>query len=165
MFHAALARYPADRVERAFQQWLETSQEFPTVADIAGLVRRNGKPPMTESQFVAISRKDGADRTPDDWEFLRDWEAERKGWDDADPARERVDRAELLRLREEVRLLREENKRLAEQTRKVAVAKGLERPKPGEEEQVRRTVKAMRQGGAPQADIDEFLAAYPGVAA
>ena len=164
VFARDLADYPAEKVMRAIRAHALTSSEFPTVADIAGLVRRNGRPPLSESQYVAINRKAGEDRTGEEWQFLKDWEAERKGWDEIDPVREQVDRAEMVRLREEVARLREENKRLAEQCRRVGVAKGLERPRPSEEEQVVRTAEAMRQSGAPQADIDEFLACYPAMA-
>ena len=159
VFARDLADYPAEKVLRAIRAHAQRSAEFPTVADVAGLIRRNGRPPLSESQFVAVSRKDGADRTPEDWQFLRDWRAEHEGWEDEpDAARQAADRAEVVRLRHEVKALRDENARLAEHARQVSVSKGLERPRPGEQERIDATAAAMRAGGAPQADIDEFLA-------
>ncbi len=56
-FDCDLAGYPAEKSLLAIKTHSQRSQEFPTTADIIGLIRRNGRPPLTEAQFVAINRK------------------------------------------------------------------------------------------------------------
>lgn len=163
VFARDLAEFPIDKIELAFKTHSQRSQEFPTVADIVGLIKRNGKPPMTEAQFISISRKDGADRTPEDWQFLRDWEAQnREGWggEAPDPKKEESSAREVLRLRERVKELEVEVRRLSELLRSERQGKGLERPVPSQEEKIQNTVKAMRESGANEEDIAEFLKPY-----
>lgn len=158
LFQNLLAPYPADKAIRAFEVWLERSQEFPTPADIIGIIKRNGKPPLKESDIIAIRKKDGEDRDGTEWRMLREWdEQQSEGWDDvSSPVKDQATLQENIRLREEVRGLRDEVKRLAsslkaEQNRKL--------PEPTYDEKVERTVKFMREIGAPEADIQAFLAA------
>src|SRR4051812_42867699 len=56
IFKRALSAFSVDHILRAVSTHAQRSQEFPTVADIVGLIRRNGRPPLTESQYIAISR-------------------------------------------------------------------------------------------------------------
>lgn len=160
MFHAVLAKYPADKVIMAMQTWVERSQEFPTPADIISLIKRNGKAPITEAMYVAANRKDGADRTGEDWEIIREFEADRlTGWDDykPEPDHYRELQAEITRLRHENAALWDEKERAWGEVRKCRAGLDL-MPKPTLSEKVQRTVDAMKAAGSPQADIDEFLA-------
>lgn len=155
LFQNILSNYPAKKVIMAFEKWLEISQEFPTPSDIIGLIRRNGKPPLRESDIIAINRKDGADRTPDDWAMLRAWEAERAGgWQDApDPVAEESLRAENQRLRQKLASLQAEVSRLSRLQHPATV-------KPASVEEVDRiakTVEHMRLTGCSQDEIEEFL--------
>lgn len=158
LFHTILASQPAEKVTKAFESWLERSQEFPTPADIINLIKRNGKPPLSEAQFIAISRKDGEDRTDAEWQYLRDYQAERdSGWNDGSD--ERTTSATLqenIRLRKEVMSLRDEVKRLGELLHAERKRNGLEKPKPSLQEKIAATIEAMRKGGASEADIEEF---------
>lgn len=45
LFHNILGKYPADRVVKAFEVWLEKSPEFPTPADIINIVSPSPSPP------------------------------------------------------------------------------------------------------------------------
>lgn len=167
VFHSVLGRYPGEQVVRAFEIWVERSQEFPTPADIVGLIRRRGKPPLSREMYIAISRKDGEDRSGDEWQYLRDYEAEQLTEDSEfpDTRKDEAARQENRRLRDEVRELRVENERLVEQLREARGSQGLERPQPSREQKIRATAKAMRDAGAPEADIEAFLAPYPDIAA
>lgn len=157
-FHSVLGKYPANAVIRAFELWLERSQEFPTPADIVGLIKRNGRPPLSQALYVAIQKKDGERRTPEDWQYLREYEAaQREDFDGPRDTRyaEEMNR-ENQRLRAELTNLRNENKRLAALLQDARTAKRFEPTAPKVEERVRATVTAMRQAGAPESDIELF---------
>jgi hypothetical protein len=157
-FHSVLGKYPADAVMRAFEVWLERSQEFPTPADIVGLIRRNGKPPLSQAMYVAIQKKRGEERTPDDWQYMREYEAEQT--EEFDGPRDTLYveqvRQENVRLRTELAALRKEYTRLTELLQESRLARGIERPKPSTEQRIQDTIAAMRATGAPEADIEQF---------
>lgn len=158
VFARDLADYPIGTVLKAISTHAQRSQEFPTTADIVGLIKRNGKPPFSQAMYVSIQKKDGEHRTPDDWKYLREYEAAQcEEFDGPRNTRytEEVHQ-ENQRLRAELTNLRKENKRLADLLQEARVAKGFEPPVPTAEEKVRATIAAMRQAGAPEADIDEF---------
>lgn len=164
VFHSALGRFPADKVFRAFNTWLERSHEFPTPADIVGLIKRCGKPPMTEAQFIAISKKEGEDRTEAEWQFLRDWNREQEeGWADDDQEREKRTIAENIRLRERIKFLEAENNRLIDMMRLPPPASAAV-SKPTAEDKARATIAEMKAQGAPPEYIEEFALAS-GIAA
>lgn len=78
LFHQILDNQPADKVIKAFEVWLERSQEFPTPADIIGLIKRNGKPPYDKARYIAIQKKYGDERTSAEWQYLQEYEAEQQ---------------------------------------------------------------------------------------
>lgn len=164
LFHNMLGKYPADKVIKAFELWLERSQEFPTPADIVGLLRRNGKPPLSKERYIAISKKDGQDRTPDDWQYMREYEKEQDteewGTEIVDEIKDSSTLQENIRLRTELRELRAEYGRLSELLRQERQKIPSLLPEVPLNDRVQRTIDAMRQGGAPQEDIDEFLKQY-----
>ena len=157
LFQTMLAPYPAGKVIRAFEAWLERSQEFPTPADIIGLIKRNGKPPLKESDIIAIRKKDGEDRDGTEWRMLREWdEQQSEGWDDVpSPEKDQATLQENIRLREEVKQLREETKKLAGL---LEAEKNRKAPEPTLDEKIQRTVKWMRDTGAPELEINDFIA-------
>ncbi|QEL14765.1 hypothetical protein [Limnoglobus roseus] len=158
IFHSTLAKHPADRVIRAFDLWLERSQEFPTPADIIGIIKRKGRPPLSKETYIAISRKDAELRDASDWQFLREYEAEQRqevsGFDD--DAKAAVTLQENITLRQQVKTLTAETVRLAELLHQTRVAKGSQPVEPSHAQKVAATVAAMRAGGASEDDIAAF---------
>lgn len=166
LFHAMLGQYPAAQVLKAFELWLQRSQEFPTPADIIGIIKRKGKPPLSKEMFIAISKKSGEDRTKDDWQYLRDYEAElTESVDDfGDATKDAATLQENIRLRQQVMEQKNEIHRLNELLHMERMRKGIEPPKPSVHEQVTRTIETMKREGAKQEDIDAFAQSF-GVAA
>lgn len=159
VFLRDLAQFPADIILKAISTHAQRSDEFPTVADIYGLIKRNGKAPITEAMYVAANRKDGADRTGEDWEIIREFEADRfTGWDDGVPELDRYRELqdEITRLRNENASLWSEKERAWGEVRKYRESMSLKEEIPLSDK-VNRTIEAMKAAGAPQADIDEFL--------
>jgi|GEM_PF-3888949 len=154
VFHTMLADYPADKVVRAFETWLSRSQEFPTPADIIGLIQRNGRPPLSKERYIAINKKDGEYRTPDDWQYLRDYEAEQDtGWG----GETIYQQEENTRLRQQLAEAKIEIQRLNTLVHDLKVERRIEKPAPSVQERVMKTVEYMRQTGAQESDIEEFL--------
>ena len=69
-----LAPFPIDQVRAAFGKWLETHDTFPAPSNIVNLIKRGGKPPLSEAVYVSISKKPGDQRTKDDWRYIEDYE-------------------------------------------------------------------------------------------
>ena len=69
-----LAPFPIEQIRAAFAKWLETHDTFPAPANIVSLIKRGGKPPLSEAVYISISKKPGDQRTKDDWEYLRNYE-------------------------------------------------------------------------------------------
>jgi hypothetical protein len=157
-FHSVLAHHPSDKVIRAFEAWLERSQEFPTPADIVGLIKRNGRPPLKESDVIAIRKKDGEYRTPEEWAVLRQWESQQQeDWGgEPDERKARDLQAENIRLRQELLQLKDEYRRLSELLREAKQAVGTEAARSDAGAKVERTIQAMREVGAPEEDVEEF---------
>lgn len=160
LFQRLLSKYPAEKAVRAFELWIERSQEFPTPADIVNLIKRNGKPPMKESDIIAIRKKDGQDRNSDEWALLREWDTQQQdGWSDIpDPVKESVHLQENMRLRQQVIELKNETARLAALLNDTRIAKGLEKPTPSAQDKIINTIRAMKEMGCPEADIETFSA-------
>ena len=118
LFNRTLASYPYEKVEMALTVHASRNAEFPTPADIVGLIKRNGKPPFSKEVYISISKKDPELRDPYDWKYLREYEAEQSdeafGTAFRDDRRAEVSAAETARLRKEVGFLRTENKRLGQ---------------------------------------------------
>lgn len=156
LFHRICESYPAEKVIKAFERWLETSTEFPTPADIIGLIKRNGRPPLKESDIIAIRKKDGELRTPDDWKMLRQWEAQQLDEWAGDEAAEQQKVSQLLKdnesLRKQLRAAYDEIRRLGD------LIQAIRNEKPPEDEnKISKTIDYMKSIGAPQSDIDDFI--------
>ena len=74
MFRLVLADYPVEKIIAGFGAWLKRSNEMPTPADIANIIERGGKPPLERVVYVAITRRDAAMRTTEEWAYVRDYE-------------------------------------------------------------------------------------------
>jgi hypothetical protein len=155
-----LGRFPADKSVRSLQTWLERSTEFPTPADLVNLIKRNGKPPLRESDIIAIRKKDGEDRTREEWAMLQEWDTERQeGWKDfPDPQKDAATLQENRRLRQEIATLKDEIGRLASMLQAERAARGAVPPEPSLADKVNRTIAEMRKSGASEIDIREFAA-------
>lgn len=164
LFQKIMGKYPADKVIRAFEIWMERSQEFPTPSDIVNLIKRNGRPPLSKERYIAISKKDGEDRTQDDWQYMREYDKEQDteemGSEYVDETKESATLQENIRLRTEVRELKAEYARLADMLREERKHKALPKPEISLVDKVQRTIEMMRTEGAAQEDIDEFLRQY-----
>ena len=163
VFHSTLSRFPAEYVLKAFTIWIERSQEFPTPADIITLIKRKGKPPLSREIYVGISKKDGEDRTAEDWQYMRDYEADQKGEDSDfdDPVKADNFQQENIRLRQQMMQMQSDMQRLKQLLQETRVAKGIEPPKQSEQDKITKTVNYMQEVGAPQEDIDAFIASNP----
>lgn len=155
MFHSLLGKYPGEKVIRALETWLERSQEFPTPADIINLIRRNGRPPLKESDIIAIRKKDGQDRTSEEWGLLKDWENQQmQGWPEDDgEEKQKYLLQENQKLREQNIELKRKVSELSISLKNVMVAKRMAPPG----DALQRTIDHMKATGAPQEDIDALL--------
>jgi hypothetical protein len=162
VFHNVLGGLPGEQVVRAFQLWMQRSQEFPTPADIVGIVKRKGRPPLKECDIIAIRKKDGQDRTREEWAMLREWEDQQSETfsEFADQPADEGKLQENVRLRQEIASLRREIERLTHLLGEARRAKGLEKPQPSVMERVTRTVEEMRRSGASEADVELFQSEY-----
>ncbi len=159
LFQRILAKYPADRAIKAFELWLERSQEFPTPADIIGLIKRNGRPPIKESDVIAVRKKYGADRSSDDWQLLREWDKQQNeewGGDYEDNVKDTATEQENIKLRQKLKEMEFQLVAVNESLKSLRVEKGVAKPEYTKEEKVRRTIEAMRSEGAKQEDIEDF---------
>lgn len=162
VFHNILGKYPSGIALKAFEVWMERSQEFPTPADIVNLIKRNGKPPLSKEIYIAINRKDPEDRNGNDWAYLREYEEQAHdevfGSDFIDEKKQEINISEGQRLRSEIITLRDENERLAKLLHEARMAKGIEKPKPTHEQKIKDTIAYMKQTGAGDDDVQAFIA-------
>lgn len=158
-----LSDFPAETIMKAFKTHAQRNQEFPTTADIIGIIKRNGKPALKESDVIAIRKKDAELRTGDDWKLLRDWDYQQSdGWSDNyyDTAKEESKDAEITRLRMEIQELRRENGRAWAEVKNLRSSQPIPSHEIGLEERIKNSVDDMRARGAPESDIQEFLEAF-----
>ncbi len=157
-----LADFSPETVLLAFRTHAQRSQEFPTTADLVALIRRNGKPPLKESDIIAIRKKDGQDRSPQDWAMLREWDQmQNESWSmHNDPNRNQEIQQENVRLRSDVSDLLGQLSELKRLLAEARMARRLERPVLSTEQKVVATAKAMRDGGASEDDTIAFLQGY-----
>lgn len=163
LFHAMLAPYPAVKVIRAFETWLERSQEFPTPADIIGLIKRSGRAPVKESDVIAIRKKEVCDWTRAEGELVAAWERQQaEKWTDDDPVKEEATLQENIRLRQEIKTLREENKKAWDEVKRLRKFENISIKIASETEmdKIERTIAAMQAGGAKSEDIEAFRSSY-----
>lgn len=162
VFHRILGKYRGNRVLMAFEAWMERSQEFPTPADIVSLLKRNGRPPLSKEIYISISKKEPEFRNSNDWQYLREYEAQAHeegfGSDFTDEKKEDESTFEIKRLRAETAWLRAENEKLAKLLHEARVAKGIEKPEITHEQKVNNTLEYLKSIKAPEIDIQEFIA-------
>lgn len=74
LFQLVLADYTIDQIEAAMRYYMKHNTEMPAPADIATIIDRGNKPPFDRSVYVSISKKHAEDRSPSDWQYMRDYE-------------------------------------------------------------------------------------------
>lgn len=75
MFQMVLADYPINRIEQGFAYYLKHNNEMPAPADIANIIARGNKPPFDKAVYRALTHKNEEARTPDEWQYIREYEA------------------------------------------------------------------------------------------
>lgn len=154
IFKKDIQNFTSEQVLKAISLHSQRSQEFPTVTDIIGIIQRNGKPPLKESDIIAIRKKEI--KTKSDWQMLAEWDAQqRNGWDDSSDNLAAV--AENEKLRAELKAAKSEISRLNEIMRLDDLRKAYTPPQP-KVDKVQNTIDAMKAEGYPESDIQEFLA-------
>lgn len=90
IFNLVLADYNISEIEKAFKIYLSRNKSMPTPACIAELIRRDGKPPLQSSVYIALCQKrertswkhgshswqQGNGLTKEEEEYIRDYEAD-----------------------------------------------------------------------------------------
>lgn len=75
LFNFALADYPVQKIIDAMAYYVKNNTEFPAPADIVQIIERGNKPPFSASVYTTISKKHPADRSSDEWAYMREYEA------------------------------------------------------------------------------------------
>lgn len=73
-FRITLSDYPITKIEEAFRFHLKHNKEFPVPADIVHIIERGNKPPLRESVYIALNRKNPEGRTAEEWNYINDYE-------------------------------------------------------------------------------------------
>lgn len=152
-----LADYSVELILKSFKAHALRNTKFPTSADLVGLIKRNGKPPLKESDIIHIRRKDGAERSQCEWSMLRDWERQQQEeWDS--PLKQQLLAEENEYLKKKVTTLESENLKawnVAKMVREVpARAFNTQSTR---EEKIKNTIEYLKSINAPQSDIDAFF--------
>lgn len=74
MFQMVLADYTYEQIQSAFAFYLKNNTELPAPADIASIIERGNKPALDRSVYVSISKKEAAQRTSEEWQYMREYE-------------------------------------------------------------------------------------------
>lgn len=159
-FLDVLGEYATIDVMQAFDIWVRRESRFPAPADIVGLIEQNGRPPLSDAMYVNISKKDPCDRTQADWDYMNEYENEKRDGDrgentllkltnDNSLLRKKVhEQADRIRsLYQEIQMLRSE---LGQKVREVRVKFDDPMVK------INNTVEFMRENGCSEEDIQQF---------
>lgn len=161
VFHQVLGDYPADLVELAIKRWIQREQQYPTPADIDGMIRRNGKPVVERATAAAIYRQPRDTWTAEQESIIGRFEAQQ---DDDNlgyiPEQRKADLEEsniIREMKKEIANLKSENIRLQALLRESRQQNALPSPKLAIQQRIENTVANMRASGASQGHITEFL--------
>lgn len=158
-----LEQYPVQKVAMVFEAWRKTSKSRITTADAINLIERGGRPPLKESDIIAIRKKHGEDRTSDDWSDLREWEAQqRTGWGD-NVAKPSINlqqdnqklRSQITQL--EAQLARRNTDDVINKQSDFCFKSIREKLEKSLSAKIQSTVDFMRKSGASENDVLEFL--------
>jgi len=147
-------------IQKAFDIWMKRESQFPTPADIYGLIQRDGKPPLCKVMYVGISQKDAYHRTSADWEYLKEYETHQRTGDNSNT---------LTKVGKENHYLKKANNNLKSQLANIKTHNDILCQKIASLEnknyqaktkpvnKIDATVKFMRANGASEEDIQEFI--------
>jgi len=159
-FQRILSNHCIADIAQAFDIWMKRQTQFPTPADIYGLIERNGKPPLSKVMYVNISKKDAYHRTSDDWEYIKEYELYQRTGDSNNT---------LTKVGNENTYLKKANNNLKDQISKLkaqsdiycqkiaALEKKKYEIKTEPVNKIDATVKFMRESGASEEDIQIFI--------
>ena len=160
IFARDLADYPADKIMKAIKTHSQRSQEFPTVADIIGLIKRNGKTAPTKEMYISASKMDYEDRSYEQHRIIKEYEAEYHesewGTEHSDPVKAESHLLENAALRNQIAELRRENDMAWNEIKTLRQAQA-KAPEPSKQDRINKTIEFMKQSGSSQADIETFL--------
>lgn len=74
LFMFALADYPTEKIVEAMAYYVKNYTDFPAPADIVQIIERGNKPPFDRAVYTTISKKHPADRSSDEWAYMREYE-------------------------------------------------------------------------------------------
>lgn len=74
LFMFALADYPVEKIVEAMAYYVRNYTDFPSPADIVQIIERGNKPPFDRAVYTTISKKHPADRSSDEWAYMRSYE-------------------------------------------------------------------------------------------
>ena len=74
LFLFTLADYPYESISKALRFFIKHNNSMPTPSDIVNIIERNGKPPFEKSVYITLMKKQGYERTSEEWEYIRDYE-------------------------------------------------------------------------------------------
>lgn len=156
-----LAEVPAEKVVSAFKAHFRHSSRMPTVADIAGFIRRGGLPPLERSVYIRLAQKDPIERTSEDQEYIRLFEKEAltplQDITAEDPYKASALSEDNARLRKRLIALQTENSRLSDLLTAARRDTALPTKSITHEARVGRTALEMMRQEAPCSEICEFL--------
>lgn len=159
IFHRLLADHPGNLVIKAFETWMRTNQEFPTPADIIGLVERRGGSVIGKEVYIAKQKLDPELRTPDDWKTIRDYEKQNLntewGSDIVNPNKTSELRMDNENLRKKVSALTHENAALRASLHEKKMAE-LYAPRTefAVAEHIEKTIAYLKSKGASEEEIE-----------
>ncbi len=161
IFSKDLAHYPTQHIMQAIKIHSQRINEFPAVSDIIGIIKRKGKPPLSKEMYINISRKDYENRTWQELNYMRDYEAEQQesewGSDFIDPKKDERLAEENQAQRLQIAKLKNEISKLTQTLHDERVKRGAEKLEPSKQNKIDATVEHMRKTGASNEDIETFM--------
>lgn len=164
IFLRDLSDFPVEKILKAITLHSRRSEEFPTVSNIYGIIKRNGKPPLSKEIYISISKKAGEYRNKADWDYMQDYEAEqRQEYSGFEGDGEEENKANFLQ--QENLILRQKTKEQEREITRLGLMLRDARNQPHApkteitmQERIKNTMSYMRDVGAPTEEFAEFTA-------
>lgn len=162
IFKKDLAKYPIEKVLLAISTHASRCDEFPTVADIVGIIKRNGKQPLSKEIYISISKKEFGERTWQEKRYIADYEEQERGeqWDlVADEEKKQITIYENEMLRKKLKEAEAENRRAWDEVSYLrAKYSELKREtiQVEPEDKILKTIEYLRNIGASPNEIEAF---------
>ena len=160
LFQQILGDHCVGDIQKAFDIWMKRESQFPTPADIYGLIERDGKPPLCKAMYVNIGKKDAYHRTSADWEYIKEYESYQRTGDSSNTLAKVGIENDYLRkannnLKDQITKLKTQNDIYCQ---KIATLEKKEyEVKTEPVNKMNRTVQYMRESGSSDEDIQKFI--------